>query len=53
MDAKSKKCSVTKTKPDGTKMMMVGGDTAMYKTKKEATAAMKADTKDCAAPSKM
>jgi hypothetical protein len=53
MDAKSKKCSVTKTKPDGTKMMMVGGDTAMYKTKKDATAAMKADTKDCAPATKM
>ena len=51
MDAKSKKCSVTKTKPDGTKMMMVGTDT--FKSKKDATTAMKADTKDCAAPSKM
>jgi hypothetical protein len=50
MDAKSKKCSVTSKKPDGTKMMMVGTDT--FKTKKEATAAEKAD-KDCAAPSKM
>ena len=50
MDAKTKKCSVTKTKPDGTKMMMVGTDT--FKSKKDATAAEKAD-KDCAAPTKM
>ena len=50
MDAKAKKCMVTKTKPDGTKITMVGTDT--FKTKKDATAAMKAD-KDCAPPSKM
>jgi hypothetical protein len=50
MDAKSKKCSVTSKKPDGTKMMMVGTDS--FKSKKDASAAMKAD-KDCAAPTKM
>jgi hypothetical protein len=50
MDAKSKKCSVTSKKPDGTKMTMVGTDT--YKSKADATKAEKAD-KECAAPSKM
>jgi hypothetical protein len=51
MDAKSKKCSVTSKKPDGTKMTMVGTDT--YKTKADATKAEKADTKDCAPATKM
>ena len=51
MDAKSKKCSVTKTKPDGTKMTMVGTDT--YKTKADATKAEKADAKDCPPATKM
>jgi len=51
MDAKTKKCSVTSKKPDGTKIMMVGTDT--YKTKADATKAEKADTKDCPAPTKM
>ena len=46
-DAKSKKCSVTSTKPDGTKKMMVGTDT--YKTKADATKAEKA-AKECTPP---
>jgi len=40
----TKKCSVTTKKPDGTKMMMIG--TMSYKTKPEATKAMKAAA-DC------
>ena len=36
------KCSVTSHKPDGKKFTMVGTDT--YKTKTDATTAMKADT---------
>ena len=44
-DATSHKCSVTTKKPDGKKVLMIG--TSSYKTKAEATTAMKADTKDC------
>ena len=39
-DAKTHKCSVTTKKPDGTKVIMIG--TATYKTKADATTAMKA-----------
>ena len=46
-DVKTAKCSVSTKKPDGTKVTMVG--TASYKTKAEATTAMKADTTDCPA----
>ena len=46
-DAKSAKCSVSTKKPDGTKVIMIG--TASYKTKAEATTALKADTTDCKA----
>jgi len=45
MDATTKKCSVSETKPDGTTMMMIGK--AGFKTKAKAEAAVKAD-KDCA-----
>ena len=38
--ASDKTCSVVKTKPDGTTMMMIGK--ASYKTEAEANAAMKA-----------
>jgi phage/plasmid primase-like uncharacterized protein len=55
-DAKTHKCSVTSTKPDGTKKVQIGKDTsgapATYKTKADATKAEKAAT-ECAAPSKM
>ncbi len=44
--ASTKKCSVTKTKPDGTKMTPMGSDT--YKTKVEAMKAMKGMS-DCKA----
>jgi hypothetical protein len=41
-DAKTKKCSVTTKKPDGTKMIMIGKETDTYKTKADATKAEKA-----------
>ena len=43
-DAKTHKCSVVTTKPDGTAMMMIG--TAAYPTEAAATTAMKA-AKEC------
>ena len=43
-DAKTHKCSVATTKPDGKTMMMIG--TAAYSTEAAATAAMKA-AKEC------
>ena len=42
--AKSNKCEVTSTKPDGVKVKMIG--TATYSTKAKASAAMKAAA-DC------
>ncbi len=41
-DASTHKCSVTTTKPDGTKVMQIG--TSTYSTKAAATKAMGTDT---------
>lgn len=40
-DVKTKKCTITSTKPTGTEYTMVGGDGTVYKTKVEAENAMK------------
>ena len=45
-DAKTHKCSVSSTKPDGKALMMIG--TATYKSQTDAEAAMKA-AKECKA----
>jgi hypothetical protein len=46
-DAKTHKCEITSTKPDGTAAVMIG--TATYATKTAAETALKADTADCKA----
>lgn len=48
-DAKTKKCKVVTTKPDGGSLIMVGASS--YPTKKDARAAAK-DTEACAKPKK-
>ena len=40
-DVKTKRCSVTTTKPTGTEYTMVGSDGTVYKTRVEAENAMK------------
>ncbi len=40
-DVKTKKCSITTTKPTGTEYTMVGSDGTVYKTRVEAENAMK------------
>ncbi len=45
-DVRSKKCTITRERPAGATMTIVGGDGMMYKTETEAQSAMKT-TKVC------